>query len=306
MHLLNDNIVTAGDGSVSNGKASHAWCIARKNDYSVTLEGVGPTDGHPDSMTSVRPETISCIAIGSLLHMICSAANISSGYVPFYTDSDTVVTNSNQKHWQSTKHVLMDNIDVIIKNNLILRKLKLDFVPVHVKGHQDRVHPYHQLSREAKLNVRMDALASEFLADPPTHLTPQPAPIFFPSQQIGIKIKGELFSCDVVSELIYSNRSNDITDYFERHFDIPPTEFDTIDWTCLNYTLRKHSKKRQLIKGLHHQWDTLGRNLRWNRIQNGECLLCGNNIEDWRHVLRCSNEHMIRKRNELVEQLKKC
>ena len=131
-------------------------------------------------------------------------------------------------------------------------------------------------------------------------------PNFFPSQQIGIKIKGDLFSCDVVPELIYSNRSNDITDYFERHFDIPPTEFDTIDWTCLNYTLRKHSKKRQLIKGLHHQWDTLGRNLWWNRIQNGECLLCGNDIEGWRHVLRCSNEHMIRKRNELVEQLKKC
>ena len=48
MHLLNDNIVAAGDGSVSNDKASHAWCIARKNDYSVILEGVGPTDGHPD------------------------------------------------------------------------------------------------------------------------------------------------------------------------------------------------------------------------------------------------------------------
>ena len=104
--------------------------------------------------------------------MICTTANISSGYVPFYTDSDTVVSNSKQKHWHSTKRALMDNIDVIIENNRIIRKLKIDLVPCHVKGYQDRVQPHHQLSREAKLNVRMDTLAGDFLADPPTHLTP--------------------------------------------------------------------------------------------------------------------------------------
>lgn len=137
---------------------------------------------------------------------------ISHGYVPFYTDSETVVSNSKQKHWHSTKYVLMDTIDVIIKNNGIIRKLKIDLVSCHVKGHQDRFQQQHQLSREAKLNVRMDALAGDFLDNPPIHLIPQSTPIFSPSQQIVIKIKGDSFNCDIVPELIYSNRSNDITD----------------------------------------------------------------------------------------------
>lgn len=38
-------------------------------------------------------------------------------------------------------------------------------------------------------------------------------------------------------------------------------------------------------------------------MRTGECLLYGLELEDWRHVLRCKNEHMIRKRNELIEKL---
>ena len=47
MHLINDNVVAGGDGSVNNGKAAHAWCIATKNDFKPIIEGAGPNYGEP-------------------------------------------------------------------------------------------------------------------------------------------------------------------------------------------------------------------------------------------------------------------
>ena len=57
-HLLNDNVVAGGDGSVQNGQAAHAWCLATKNAFKPIIEGAGPCDTDPTYLASLRPETI--------------------------------------------------------------------------------------------------------------------------------------------------------------------------------------------------------------------------------------------------------
>ena len=73
IHLLNDNVAAAGNGSVQEGLASHGWSLVRKDDYTPIIEGAGPTDGDPRFLSSLRPETTSCIAATTLLHLVTSA-----------------------------------------------------------------------------------------------------------------------------------------------------------------------------------------------------------------------------------------
>ncbi|MGH7954667.1 MAG: hypothetical protein ACREOZ_01775, partial [Gloeomargaritales cyanobacterium] len=54
--------IAVSDGSVKDGKGSHAWCVEGKNP-SLGIEGVGPTDGGPERMSSFRAELHGVAAI---------------------------------------------------------------------------------------------------------------------------------------------------------------------------------------------------------------------------------------------------
>ena len=181
MHLINDNLVAGGDGSVNNDKAAHAWCIATKNDFKPIIEGAGQSDGEPTYLSSLRPETIACIAVPSILHMTSTAARIFDKTIPFYTDSLSVVQHSQVYHCHATKHIFDNDMDVILENHRLLKKLKVKLERTHVLGHQDRVKEWHELAKMEKLNVRMDKLAQDFLIKPPEHLIPPSISHLIPS-----------------------------------------------------------------------------------------------------------------------------
>ena len=105
IHMINDNVVAAGDGSVREGRASHGWSLVRKDDYSPIIEGAGPTYGNPNFLTSIRPETSACIAASTLLHLVASAEQLYEATVPFFTDSLSVVQHADILHWHKTKHI---------------------------------------------------------------------------------------------------------------------------------------------------------------------------------------------------------
>ena len=304
-HLQNDNIVAGGDGGVAHGRAAHAWCIVTKNTFEPLLEGAGPTDGIPDTLASLRPESVSCIAVCSILHLISSAFDIHNKIIPFYTDNTTVVSNSKHRHWHSTKHVLENDIDVILELNRYFRKMQVQIQPMHVKGHQDTQFQGNDLSKEAQLNIRMDELVGDFLRQPPDHLTPKPIPLILPSQQVCVTIDGKAVTSDIETELVYAYQKQKLFRYYDKHFGISRDNLQTVDWANFYYTIRKHSKRNQLLKYLHRQWDTRERGAKWGQLQCNKCLLCQSNVETWKHVLQCTNEHMHRKRELLSKELKK-
>ena len=148
-------------------------------------------------MTSLRPETVACIAVGSLLHLDTTAEKIDFAIVPYYTDSLSVVQHASILHWHAAKRIFENDMDVILENHRLLRKLKVKLVPTHVLVYHDRVKQEHELTAVERLNIRMDTLVSEFLSGPPDDLVPQEEALFFPSQQVclqcdGITITSEL------------------------------------------------------------------------------------------------------------------
>ena len=254
MNLLNDNVVSGGDGGVNKGKAAHAWCLVRKNDY--TIEGAGHSDADPTCLSSLHPETIACIAVASLLHMVTNVAKIHDKNVPFYTDNLSVVQHSTVHHWHATKRIFENDLDVVLENNRLLKKLKIQLVPTHELGHQDEVKYYADLTKPERLNVRMDELATAFLEDPPDHLRARDTSMIFPAQQVCVMQENFVLAADIPNKLAFGEKRALIRHYFQKHFKLSKHGLQLIDWRCFGFVMAKNKKKKQLLKGLHHLWNT--------------------------------------------------
>ena len=194
-------------------------------------------------------------------------------------------------------------MDVILENHRLLKKLKVKLEPTHVLGHQDRVKEWHELTKMEKLNVRMDKLAEDFLIDPPEHLLPQPYPLLFPAQQICIKMNEHVLAANMHNELVYGEKEVIIRHYFVKQFGIPEQMLDSIDWRCFAYVMNKNKQKKQILKSLHHLWNTQKITFRWNKSKCDKCPLCHAQTETWQHVLQCNNEHIVRARTEFLTTL---
>ena len=201
--------------------------------------------------------------------------------------------------------MLENDIDVTLELNRYFRKMNVQVHPTHVKGHQDQLRRSDDLSREAKLNINMDELVGEFLRQPPDHLTPRQHPLIFPSQQVCVVMDNNAVTSDIETELVYAYQKQKLFKYYSKHFGISSDNLSTVDWANFYYMIRKHPKRNQLLKYLHRQWDTRTRGAKWGQVQCAKCILCQSHDETWKHVLMCTNEHMHRKRESLVQDLKK-
>ena len=171
--------------------------------------------------------------------MVTTAAKIFDKTVPFYTDSLSVVQHASIPHWHATKHIFENDLDVILENHRYLKILKINMIPTHVLGHQDRVKSWDDLTNMEKLNVCLDKMAEDFLKAPPQHLLPRPHPLLFPAQQICIKKNGNVIATNIHNELVFGEKETIIRHYFTKHFNIPESTIGSIDWRCFAYVMKK-------------------------------------------------------------------
>ena len=121
--LANDNIIAAGDGSVKHRKGAQAWSIFRKDTHEISLRGALIVIGDPLTMTSMRPETVSSIAAGTFLNMIAQPLQDLNAHVIFYSDSESIVKNSQRSSPHDVGTVLENDIDVTIQNMRLIKKI---------------------------------------------------------------------------------------------------------------------------------------------------------------------------------------
>ena len=116
--LKNNNIIAAGDGSVTDGRGAQAWCIVTKNEHRMLLKGASCVQGDPLRMTSMRPETVSSITTGTFLNLIANPIKdqLTNIDVTFYSDNESTVINSQRPHLHDVGKVLENDIDVTIQN----------------------------------------------------------------------------------------------------------------------------------------------------------------------------------------------
>ena len=192
-HLLDDNIDCAGDGSVKRGRAAQAWCIFRKDTYEILLKGTATVNGDYDHTTSLRPETISCVAAGSLLNLITASHSSVDATVTFFSDNESSVINSARTLLHDIGSAIENDIDVTIQNIRLLKKSKFTYQMMHVHGHQDNTDS-NNLTPIAKINVHMDELVGQHIENVIASTTDTSEPTLFPSQQVSIVIDKNMYT----------------------------------------------------------------------------------------------------------------
>ena len=301
-HMMDDNINCAGDGSIKRGKAAHAWCIFRKDTHEILLKGTATVNGDYDHITSLRPETISCIAAGSFLNLIAAQHERVESHITFYSDNKAAVTNSARTNLHDIGIVLENDIDVTVQNVRLLQKAKFNFRMEHVHGHQD--DHSKDLSPIANINVQMDELVGQHIEQLLTSNIDTSEAHFFPSQQISLVIDGKCTHTCFEDALIYQYYKKDLIRHYANVVKLDPNEFHNVRWNALRLALRHCIKSDQKLKAIHSQWQTKYICRRWKLTEDAICPICHDQEENWQHVLRCPNIHMSRVRNESIIKLK--
>ena len=104
----------------------------------------------------------------------------------------------------------------------------------HVHGHQDDKNKTSELSPVAKINIEMDQLAGEFI-DHLNKQTDHSEPLFFPIQQVTIKIGGRRIATNIIDKLVFEYNKDKICKHYENVIKVPKEAMPFIKWYGLKF-----------------------------------------------------------------------
>jgi hypothetical protein len=177
----------ATDGSLSNGYGTFGVILATEEEE--FWESGGPVDGDPTTANSKRTELAGYAASLELLTMLLYFSQQSNTECPgmkLRTETwiDNVATQRhvvNLKQQSKPRRKYPHDADILAHIQWLWQELtSVDHNIYWVKGHQDNTQQYHNLPRNAQLNIVADALASQYAEE--THrvqLPPSKNPAVF-------------------------------------------------------------------------------------------------------------------------------
>jgi hypothetical protein len=170
----------------------------------------------------------------------------------------------------------------------------------HVKGHQDTTTPINQLSKEARLNVRADALATEALKSHVhgiyCELTANAATLWIDNQPITSKVK----TCVRTAHL-----SKPLLTHLMQKLAVNQQTLDHIWWDVHGKAIKVlPSRDRMRIqKFIHKRWATNHREAKYYNHRTSVCSVCDHQDEDEDHILRCHADSRKKIREDLRDEL---
>jgi hypothetical protein len=155
----------------------------------------------------------------------------------------------------------------------------------HIKGHQDRSRPVHELSLHAQLNVEADALAGMYLTDLPW---PKTEVLFFPHTHVQLTIKGQTITSRYSLRIRNAECDPHMITYLKKHYGWTDAVCESINWTVHGKAIRtQRHRKTHITKLVHDILPTNKIQHRWNSSHCPKCTYCSNEIETRDHLLRC-------------------
>ena len=304
--IQDNNIIAASDGTVQDGKAAHAWCIAEKNG-NVLCESSAPVDGDPTTMTSFRAEACGALAVISMINHICNLKQLkrnANNTIEIYVDNkETLQVMRQIEH--TTTSVKQDHIDVAIQLHTASKESPMKIIGKYVKAHMDEeVEDEDELTIEQRLNVRMDRLAGIYLKSTSSKPPPSNNATVFPAQSVYLENQGYPQVTQIGEQLIFGKMHQKIVQHVHTYHGIHPDHFKKVDFNTMKKTLSRETKlKGKRLKAINGQWATMERQANWNQTDSPKCPLCHRCPETWMHVLRCPQMDMERVRTEKIAKL---
>jgi len=292
-----DEIAIFGDGSVKDGRGSHATRVYADNEYTEetpALESAAITSGDPDTITSLRSETSSLLSGLYILNLLSIFYSMQiEATVHFYYDNcESLRRVDTLDEFEYFADPLATDFDIWAEIKRISGTMTIKTETHHVKAHQDRHKNYEDLPRDAQVNCDMDTTAEEMReSDSPT----PPVPIF-QSNKIAIKL-GNIVVTDQINKRLRNHfTAPPLQEYLKSKFRWSEEIFRTIDWITMGKYMHSVPKPKltNLIK-LQHGWQHT--NTRKKMIQGDEddtdgmsdtCPLRCGHVEEDHHYLTCT------------------
>ena len=130
----------------------------------------------------------------------------------------------------------------------------------------------------------MDQLAGEFI-DRLNKQTDHSEPLFFPTQQVTIKIGGRRIEINIIDKQVFEYNKDKIFKHYKNVIKVWKEAMPFIQWRGLKFALRDRKNKDPTLKAIHNQWQTMRVCHKWKLSENNPCTICKQHEETWDHIL---------------------
>ena len=298
---LDSLIIRSDGGAMPHGKfkglGSLGWCFCTKN--RTLWKGKGPVRGHPDN-PSFHTEAYAVLTfLRFILHQYRFwQIPIPNARMTGHTDILSLIKTLAKiarfaNDWYSTVYT-WSHIDILRKINTTMQELHpLVYIPQHVKAHEDKKTPWHELSREQQVNVYCDREATSALrqqmAEPHKKSNFQP----LPGMSTYLQHNKKFVTGHEQKILLWATAKEEITAYYSKKYDWSRTTAKAIDWAAFE-AAQHGAQLDHFLPKLCCSWLPTNSHLHKREGTPDECPLCQQS-EMTDHLLLCPKRQAQRK-----------
>ena len=304
-------IELAPDGGLADSKGAFGVIMALGN---IELwEMAGPVDGDPATANSKRAELAGYAASLELLFMLTSwiqMSSIDTLYTQIWIDSSGAGRHlSNLLKTSHRKRRYPHDPDLISHIQWLWRCMpKVQHTIRWVKGHQDSNRPYHDLPRNAQLNVLADKLATAFAKGTLTKKCPSRAnPMFFPASEVSLIINGQRNTAYPRESMRFHINGTRMRQYLQKarpHWQDKVWNSIDIQGLGLAYKTLQHNRRFRICKSIHG-WLPTGHQRHKHDLKSlDSCPCCSSTDETQEHILVCRAPRMRAARYRAMVKLR--
>ena len=160
LFISSAQVIAVCDGSFykEHSAGGAGWYI-ESTDQTITTSSSCVTPGPAHAQSSPRSKLMGVLSTIMHCNYICQRFGIQTGTITLYCDNEGVI-NSVQAKLDIIKNS-RKNYDLLQSIHSALIRSPIQWIFHHIKGHQDELEDYDQLSRPSQLNVLADLKAKE-------------------------------------------------------------------------------------------------------------------------------------------------
>ncbi len=294
--IQSNNLTIVSDGSyMKDERIGTAGWIAETKDGTFQVRGALISPGPAEVQGSHRSELTGLLGGITAINNICIKHNVRKGTIAIGCDGEGAIIAVTQQFdiiKSSRKH-----FDLISAIKNTISSSTIDWQFQHIKGHQDDIREYEDLTRLEQLNVQADQLAKDKMTAllsldiaerdryRPYHLPNETCSVIWRNPQgQDIKICSHLHK-----SLTFNITQSRLRQHWKKKHKFSPYAERTLDWEVIH---RSHKNTSPIFHQWLSKWITgfcgVGVMMQMWKFQNhSRCPRCNTEKEDTSHVLRC-------------------
>ena len=305
--IKNGKAVGVSDGSFKDEGGTAAWIIENEAG-TQRIMGTVEVPGHGSDQSAYRSELAGIYAMVLVVEVIKDIWSISGGGILIGCDGKAALDQALNIKENKTA-CQQQQFDIISGIQGYVRASTVEYLPFHIKGHQDNKKKLKDLSRLELLNVEVDWMAKDYWAEKYDNDIVTQRKYFKYAMPMGmwkISFMGTRVINKLVPFLRESIEGGKAADYWVINKSrFTKESFFLVDWEANKKAMKSVKlSRRNWVTKFESGFCGTGRMLKiWKQRVIDNCPRCGAPNETTTHILQCTSESAQSTGKEAVIQL---